>query len=334
MSKIAIDMMGTDLGIDPIIGALKIFMKKYQDVTFVLVGSESEIQTATTKAKLDATRYEIFATTEVILMTEGLMEVRRKPDSSMVRAAELLCDQKVDAFLSGGSTAAFLAACHFIVGEIPGISRPAFMPFIPTIKKGKSVLMLDVGANLENDAQDLVNFAIMASVYAQAIMNNPAPTVAILNIGEEASKGKDYHKEAYKLLAENNKVNFKGNIEPRDITSNFVDIIVTDGFTGNITLKALEGMAKNLMGVIKHELTKNLYRKLKALSLRKAFRGVRETFDYRNNASALVLGLKAIAIKTHGSSDEKSWISTLEMARTAIVNDFVQKMTVKLLKED
>ncbi|WP_425379767.1 phosphate acyltransferase PlsX [Spiroplasma endosymbiont of Stenodema calcarata] len=334
MRTIAIDMMGTDLGVSPIIGALKVFIKKYQDVKFILVGNEREIQTAAVKAKLDPARYEIVATTEVILMTEGLMEVRRKPDSSMVRAAELLRDQKVDAFISGGSTAAFLAACHFIVGEIPGISRPAFMPFIPTIKKGKVVLMLDVGANLENDAQDLVNFAIMASVYAQTIMNNPTPTVGLLNIGEESSKGKDYHKEAHKLLTANSKVNFTGNIEPRDITSNLVDIIVTDGFTGNITLKALEGMAKNLMGIIKHELTKNIFRKLKALTLRKAFRGVRETFDYRNNASALVLGLKAIAIKTHGSSDEKSWISTLTMAYMAIVNDFVQKMTVKLLKED
>ncbi|UNF62058.1 hypothetical protein MNU24_00915 [Spiroplasma poulsonii] len=136
-------------------------------------------------------------------------------------------------------------------------------------------------------------------------------------------------------MAGNNKVNFKGNIEPRDIIE--VILLISHRnrwFYQNIALKTLEGMAKNLMAVIKYELTKNLYRKLKALSLRKAFRGVRETFDYRNNASALVLGLKAIAIKTHGSSDEKSWISTLEMARTAIVNDFVQKITIKLLKED
>ncbi|WP_425378880.1 phosphate acyltransferase PlsX [Spiroplasma endosymbiont of Polydrusus pterygomalis] len=334
MSKIAIDMMGTDLGITPIIGALKVFMKKYQDVTFILIGNEKELKTAAEETKLDNTKYEIFATTEIIAMTEGMMEVRRKPDSSMVRGAELLRDQKVDALVSGGSTAAFLAACHFLVGEIPSVSRSAFMPFIPTVKKGKSILMLDVGANLENDAQDLVNFAIMASVYAQEIMHNPKPTVAMLNIGEETTKGKDYHKEAYKLLTNNNKFFFKGNIEPRDITSDIVDIIVTDGFTGNIALKTLEGMAKNLMGVIKHELTKNFYRKLKALSLRKVFRCVCETFDYRNNAAALVIGLKAIAVKTHGSSDEKSWINTLELTRNAVVNDFVQKMTAKLLKGD
>lgn len=334
MSKIAIDMMGTDLGIKPIIDALKVFMKKYDDVTFILIGVEKELKDATAAAKLDNTKYEIFATTEVIAITEGMMEVRRKPNSSMVRGTELLRDQKVDALVSGGSTAAFLASCHFIVGEISGVSRPAFMPFIPTVNKGKSVLMLDVGANLENDAQDLVNFAIMASVYAQEIMHNPKPSVAILNIGEEASKGKDYHKEAYKLLENNKNIFFKGNIEPRDITSDVVDIIVTDGFTGNIALKTLEGIAKNLMGVIKHELTKNFYRKLKSFSLRKSFRVVRKTFDYRNNAAALVLGLRAIAVKTHGISDEKSWISTLKLTRTAVVNDFVQKMTVKLLKGD
>ncbi|AGM25402.1 phosphate acyltransferase PlsX [Spiroplasma chrysopicola] len=332
MHKIAIDMMGTDLGIPPIVDALKVFVKKYSDVFFVLVGDKAVIKEGLHNKKINPSRYEIFHTSEVIAMTEGMMEVRRKPDSSMVRSAELLANDKVEAFVSGGSTAAYLSACHFIIGELEGINRPAFMPFIPTIKKGKSVMMLDVGANLENNARDLVNFALMATVYAKVIMNLNSPTVGLLNIGHEESKGKDYHKEAYKMLQVNNNINFYGNIEPRDITSNIVDIIVTDGFTGNVALKTLEGMAKNLMAVLKQELTKNIFRKLKALSLRKAFRGVRETFDYRNNASALMLGLKKVAVKTHGSSDAKSWISTLEMTRKAIINDFVKKIEAEIKK--
>ncbi|WP_368486845.1 phosphate acyltransferase PlsX [Spiroplasma sp. DGKH1] len=326
MNKIAIDMMGTDLGIRPILGAVKIFLKKYHDINFVFVGNEEEIKHELKIYKLDPARYEIFHASEVIAMTEGPLEIRRKKDSSMVRSAELLKEQKVNAFVSGGSTAAYLAACHFIIGEIEGISRPAFMPFIPTVTKGKYVMMLDVGANLENDAQDLVNFAIMADVYARVILNLSNPKIGLLNIGEEASKGKEYHKEAYQILKSNNKLNFYGNIESRHITSDLVDIIVTDGFTGNIALKAIEGMAKNLMTVLKKELTKNIIRKIKALMLRKAFKGVKETFDYRNNASALMLGLNQIAIKTHGSSDQKSWISTLEMTRTAINNDVANKI--------
>lgn len=332
MNKIAIDMMGTDLGIIPIINALKIFIKKYNDINFILIGNEKELKNAIKSIKLDNKRYKIFATTKVIKMTEGIMEIRRKSNSSMVRGAELLRDNKVDALISGGSTAAFLAACHLIVGKISGISRIAFMPFIPTIKKNKYVLMLDIGANLENNAQDFFNFAIMASIYAKEIMNNLKPSVAILNIGKEESKGKSFHKEAYKLLKNNKKIFFKGNIEPRDITSNIVDIIITDGFTGNIVLKTIEGMTKNLMYIIKKELTKNFFLKLKTFFLKKIFKEISEKFDYRNNAAALVLGINAIAVKTHGIGDEKSWISTLEITRNAIINNFVKKIKIKMLK--
>lgn len=331
MIRIAVDMMGSDLGISPIIEAFYYFTKKYSDIYFVLVGDKLQIHKYLKKYKINTKFYKIINTTEIILMSDGPIAIRQKKDSSMLKSAELLKNNLVDAFVSSGSTAVFLAICHFIIGKIKGIQCPGFMSFIPTIKKYKNIIMIDVGANLNNNAQDLLNFAIMATIYAKFILKFVNPSVGLLNIGEEAIKGKTMHQETYKLLNKNTQINFIGNIESRDITSNKADIIVCDGFTGNMVLKAIEGMAKNLIYIFQKEFTKNIFRKFKLLFLYSILKKIKKNFDYRNNASALMLGIKKIAVKTHGSSDKKSWISAFEMLRMAVINNFITKIE-KIIK--
>ncbi|AHI54055.1 glycerol-3-phosphate acyltransferase PlsX [Spiroplasma sabaudiense Ar-1343] len=335
MKTIAFDVMGSDLGVKPAIGAAIKILTEKKDLKIILVGNQDEIQNeldCNGKAKKVADRYEIFPTTETIKMTDGILEIRRKKNSSMVKALEIVRDDKANGMVTGGSTASFIAGSHFILKEFEGVSRPGFMPTIPTVIKDKIVLLLDVGANIENDPNDLLNFAIMATAYSKSTQGISNPLVGLLNIGEEKSKGKDLQIQTYKLLEESPKINFYGNIEPREIISGDVDIIVTDGFTGNIALKSIEGMGKKLLSEIKKSVTKGFFRKLAALSLKPAFKEVAAKFDYKNHAGAILLGVQKIAFKSHGSSDLRSFHATLRMTYDAISNEIDKKLEI-LLKE-
>ncbi|AXK51342.1 phosphate acyltransferase PlsX [Spiroplasma alleghenense] len=335
MKTIAFDVMGSDLGLSPAIGAALKILNEKKDLKITLVGNKTEIEEELKKQKLASKlvdRYEIFPTTEVIKMTDGILEIRRKKDSSMAKAIQIVEQGNANAIVTGGSTASFIAGCHFILKEFEGVKRPGFMPTIPTVIEDKVVLLLDVGANIENDPEDLLDFAIMATAYSQSTKGIAKPLVGLLNIGEEKSKGKELQIETYKLLSENPKINFYGNIEPREIISGDVDIIVTDGFTGNITLKAIEGMGKKLLTEIKKAVTKGPFRKIAALSLKPAFKEVASKFDYKNHAGAILLGINKIAFKSHGSSDLRSFHATLRMTYEAIENDVDNKLR-KSLKE-
>lgn len=323
---ISFDVMGSDNGLQPAIAAAFKLLKLKADLRIIFAGDEALILQEISKYKFNKDQFEIVHASEVIKMTEGPLEIRRKKDSSMVKAVELVSDGKTDAVVTGGSTAAYLAACHFILKEFDQIERPAFMPVMPTIDKNRKVVMLDCGANLENSANDLLNYAIMASIYVKAILKVENPVVKLLNIGEESSKGKEYHREAYKLLANNSKINFKGNIEARYIVSGDCDIIVTDGYTGNIALKSAEGMGMNLFKVIRKALTKNLKRKIASLFLKKGLKEIKDTFDYKNHAGAIVLGVSKTAFKSHGSSDEQSFFATLQMTYEALENNVIENI--------
>ncbi|ASP27962.1 glycerol-3-phosphate acyltransferase PlsX [Spiroplasma corruscae] len=330
---IAFDVMGSDNGLIPAIEATVQILKEINDLKVILVGDQEEIKKILQNLKYNSDRIEIVNTTQVINMNDGILEFRRKKDSSMVRAIELVNEDKADAIVTGGATAPFIAASHFILKEMKGVSRPAFMPVIPTIIKDKVTLLLDVGANIECDINDLTTFAILASAYSKVINKINEPLVGLLNVGEEKTKGQELHKETYVELEKNKKINFYGNIEARYITSGYVDIIVTDGYSGNIALKSAEGMGKNLLNEIKSALTKNIFRKLAALRLRKAFKEVSAKFDYKNHSGALLIGLNKIAFKSHGSSDKRSFYGTLKMTYNAIKNDVVNKLKEVLKNE-
>ncbi|AKU79436.1 phosphate acyltransferase PlsX [Spiroplasma turonicum] len=330
---IAFDVMGSDKGIPPALEAACQVLNEFNDLKIIFVGNQEEIKKYLKKLKYDNDRVEFFNTTEIINMTDSILDFRRKKDSSMTKAIELVNEDKANAVVTGGATAPYIAACHFIIKEIQGVDRPAFMPVIPTIVSNKVTLLLDVGANLECTPKDLKTFAIMAGEYSKLINKIEKPLIGLLNVGEEKSKGLELHRETYKLLEDSERINFFGNIEPRYVTSGFVDVVVTDGYTGNIALKAAEGMAKNLLNEIKSSVTKNLFRKLAALRLRKAFKEVAAKFDYKNHAGALLIGLNKIAFKSHGSSDKRSFYATLKMTYNAIVNNVVIRLKEALLNE-
>ncbi|WP_027063069.1 phosphate acyltransferase PlsX [Mesoplasma seiffertii] len=327
MYKIAFDVMGSDKGAAVAIQAAVEFLKTKENLKLIFIGNEQEIKEAlAANGGLDESRYEILPTTEVIDMDGSIMDVRRKKDASLVRALELVKAEKVDAMLTGGNSAAFIAGAHFILGEFEGVNRPGFMPTMPTLTPGVTTLMLDVGANVENTAEDLLAYAKMASIYSREVQGIKNPRVGLMNIGEEASKGRDLQKEAYQLLKADKTLNFVGNIESREMTTGVVEVLVADGYSGNIALKAMEGMGKNILRGIKESLTKNLYRKLHALALKKAFKEFGNRFDYKNYAGAILIGVNGIIFKSHGSSDVQSFKATLRMTLEAVENDVLTKM--------
>ncbi|QBQ08007.1 glycerol-3-phosphate acyltransferase PlsX [Spiroplasma gladiatoris] len=328
--KIAFDVMGSDNGLIPAVDAAIKLLGEQKDLKIIFVGKEDLIKNALKNKKYNIEQVDFLDCKEIIEMTDGIIDIRRKKDSSMVKALELVRDGKADAITTGGATAPFIAGCIFIIKRLESIERPAFMPVIPTLIKDKVTLLLDVGANLESDPEDLEKFALMANAYSKSILKVKEPKIALLNIGEEPSKGTEVHKKTYELLKNNSQINFYGNIESRYVTSGFVDVVVTDGYTGNMTLKAAEGMAKNLLFEIKQAITKTLFRKLAALRLKKAFNEVKAKFDYKNHAGAIVLGVDKIAFKSHGSSDVISFYATLKMTYNAIKNDVISNLKTSL----
>ncbi|ATQ35386.1 glycerol-3-phosphate acyltransferase PlsX [Mesoplasma entomophilum] len=331
MYKIAFDVMGSDNGSLVAIEAASKFIKTKKELYLIFVGDKEQIETSLKKFPIDESRYEILATTEFIDMNGSIMDIRRKKDSSMVKALEALKDNKVDAMITGGNSAAFIAGSHFILGELNGISRPGFMPTLPTAVNNKLTLLLDVGANLEADVEDIIGYAKMANIYSKSVLKIENPSIAQLNIGEEKSKGTLLQKEIYKELEADENINFFGNLESRDILAGKVDIIVTDGYTGNMCLKAFEGASKILMTEIKSQLYKTIFTKLKALTLKKSFNNVSKKFDYKNHSGAILLGVNGIAFKAHGSSDVKSFEATLRMTCDAIENDVLNKIKKELI---
>ncbi|UZK63869.1 phosphate acyltransferase PlsX [Mycoplasma mycoides subsp. capri] len=333
MYKIAFDVMGSDLGSLTAIKAASEFIKEHDDLYLVLVGDETEIKQALQQTPIDKTKYEIFPTTQVIDMNGSILDIRRKKDASIIRTLELVRDQKVDGMLTGGNSGAFIGAAHFILGELNNIVRAGFMPTMPNAKN-KLTLLLDVGANSENTPEDLVNYAKMANIYYKEVLKNPNASIGLLNIGTEKSKGLELQKQTFKQLEELKNINFIGNVESRDVLTGNVDIIVTDGYSGNICLKACEGAAKVLLTEIKKEITSSFIKKLASLVLKKSFKNVAAKFDYKNHAGAILLGVKGICFKSHGSSDVRSFKATLRMTLDAIKNDIVKKIEKGLIENE
>ncbi|QHX35781.1 glycerol-3-phosphate acyltransferase PlsX [Spiroplasma sp. TIUS-1] len=332
MIKIAFDVMGSDKGPKYAIRAAVNFLKKNNDTELHLVGQQEIIESELKLNKYKGTNIVIHNATEVIEMTDGILSIRRKTDASMVVALKLVKEKICDGMLTSGASAPYIAGCHFILGEFEGISKPGFMPVIPTEVKGKATALLDVGANLENSPEDLINFALMANIYMIEIMGNENPKIGLLNIGEEKSKGLPLQVETYKLLEARNDVNFIGNVEGYEIFTNKADIIVSDGYSGNIMLKTMEGAAKSVSRIISGHVKKNIFRKILAIPLIPAFKGAKKHLDVREYGGAILLGVDGIAFKAHGSSDEVGFAATITMVHQAISREVLSKMKAKLGK--
>jgi glycerol-3-phosphate acyltransferase PlsX len=313
--------MGGDNAPHAVIEGCAMALAESPALELILTGPHDVIRTELAKYDCDAARINIVDAAEVIDMAEPPVEaIRKKKDSSLVKGLRLLQAGEAGAFVTAGSTGATIAGATLIVKRLPGVKRPALAPLLPT-RKGK-VLLIDCGANAEVRPSFLAQFALMGSIYMQQMEGIKSPRVGLVNNGAEAEKGTELTKAAYKLLGEM-PVNFVGNAEGRDLVSGDFDVVVTDGFTGNIILKFMEGVAGVLMGMLKDELSGSLRTKLGAALAMPAFKSFKKKMDYTEYGGALMLGVNGGVIKAHGSSNAKAICSTLRQAAEFIKADVV-----------
>jgi glycerol-3-phosphate acyltransferase PlsX len=327
--KLAIDAMGGDHAPKEIvIGAMKA-IEAFSDIHITLVGDETKIKEYLTNSE----RINILHTTEVILGTdEPVRAVRRKKTASMVLASQQVADGNADACISAGNTGALMAAGLFVVGRIEGIERPALTPTLPTIG-GEGFLLLDVGANVDAKPEHLLQYAIMGSIYCEKVRGIANPQVGLLNIGSEEKKGNDLTKAAFELLKKAN-INFIGNVEARDLLDGVADVVVTDGFTGNMVLKTVEGTALSMFKMLKTTLMSSVKSKLAAAVLKPEFKILKNTLDYSEYGGAGLFGLKAPVIKAHGSSNGQAIFSAIRQTREMVEKDVVGLIKKSIEKEN
>lgn len=327
MVRISVDAMGGDNAPAEIIKGAAAAVQDMDDLQVTLVGREDVIKSHLNEPV--SSRITIVHAEEVIETCEDpLIAIRRKKNSSMLMALDLLKQKQADACVSAGSTGAFMSGALFGVGRIKGIQRPALAPIMPTLTG--AAMLIDCGANADCKPEFLLQFAQMGSIYMNRVAGIDRPRVGLLNIGEEEEKGSALYKEAHQLL-KNAQLNFAGNIEGREALDGGVDVIVSDGFAGNIFLKTSEGIAMLLFTLLKKELTASLPRKLSAMALKKGFKAVKGKLDYTEHGGALLLGIDGVAVKAHGSSDAKAFENALRQAKRAVEKDVVGSIRQSLI---
>lgn len=310
---IALDAMGGDIGPDAVVPAAVKVLRRHSDIRIILVGQEQvlEQKVAEFDGELSA-RLLIHHASEIVAMDElPSVALRKKKDSSMRVCIDLVKDKQADACVSAGNTGALMATSRFVLKMLPGIDRPAIITHLPSLNG--HTFMLDLGANVDSTAEHLRDFAVMGAELAKAVENIENPKVALLNVGEEEIKGNEQVKKAAALLAQSD-LNYVGYAEGDDIFTSDLDVIVCDGFVGNIALKSSEGVAKMISQTIKKEFKSNLYSMLVALLAAPILRSFRKTFDPGRYNGASLLGLRGIVIKSHGGADAEAFAYAIEIA--------------------
>ena len=320
--KIAIDAMGGDNAPKAIVEGAMEAIKDMSDLKITLIGNEKKIKQYLT----DSERIDIIHTEEEIGPDEEpIRAVRRKKNASLVLMAKEVKDKRADACISAGNTGALVVAGLFVVGRTKGIDRPALSPTLPT-SNGRGFLLLDAGANVDANAHNLVQYAIMGSIYSEKVRQISNPTVALLNVGTEEAKGNNVTKKAFNQL-KNAPIHFIGNVEARDLLNGVADVVVTDGFSGNITLKSIEGTALHVMKLMKQTLTSSIKTKLAAGLIKSDLMKLKEQLDYPEYGGAALFGLKAPVIKSHGSSNHRAIYHTIKQACHMIDNRVIETIS-------
>lgn len=297
--RIAVDAMGGDNAPDAIVKGALAAAGSGRDIEIFLVGQGQKIKEISEMPG----NVSIVEASEVIENEDKpLMAIRRKRDSSMVVALQLLKDGKVDAVVSAGNTGALMAGASLLVGRIPGISKPALAPVLPT-EDGKGVITVDIGATMDPKPENLYQYAIMGNLYAKTVFGLEKPRIGLLNVGIEAEKGNDLAKQTYSLL-EKAEMNFVGNVEARDVMGGLCDVLICDGFVGNVLLKSMEGVAQSLFSEIKKAIKSGgVKAKLGALLLKDTLKGLKGKMDYSEHGGSPLLGINGVCVKCHGSAD-------------------------------
>ncbi|MBB5172114.1 phosphate acyltransferase PlsX [Texcoconibacillus texcoconensis] len=325
--RIAVDVMGGDHAPDEIIQGCQDAIESFDDIQLTLVGDKARIPSQLTKDE----RISVIHTEEKIESEdEPVRAVRRKKQSSMVLAVQEVKEKRADAAISAGNTGALMTAGLLHIGRLKGIERPALAPMLPSLES-QGFLLLDVGANMDAKPSHLVQYAVMGSKYMQYVRGVQSPSVGLLNVGTEAGKGSELTKEVYDQL-QSAPVSFVGNVEARDLLSGAADVVVCDGFSGNLVLKSIEGTALSLFSLLKQELTSSMKNKLAAGVLKPSFKAVKEQMDYSEYGGAGLFGLKAPVIKAHGSSDARAVVSAIRQARTMVLERVVETIAEEVSK--
>jgi len=300
MVKIAIDAMGGDFGPEPIVkGCIAAFKKK--QFTPILVGKKSEILPLLPKRYRD--KISIVDTDDVISMSDAATDAVKRKESTIYKAVELVRNGEADGVVSAGHSGATMTLATLRLGRLKGVFRPALVTLMPT-KTGRRSILLDAGANVDSKAEHIAQFAVMGGCYAEDLLGIETPSIGILANGEENSKGNEVTKEAFKLLK--GYKGFKGNVEGSDIFNGSCDVITCDGFVGNLVLKASEGVASTISGLIKDYIRKSPIAITGALLMRKVFKLLKKQIDYAEIGGAPLIGIKGCAIVSHGKSNPKA----------------------------
>jgi|TARA_R110000851_G_scaffold165169_2_gene309871 glycerol-3-phosphate acyltransferase PlsX len=319
--------MGGDVGVPVTVTAAYQFAQRFPDTTFLLVGDAVVIQSQLARLGCDrADWYQILPASEVVAMDDSVeVALRRKKDSSMRVAAQAVKDGIADACISAGNTGAWMAISRYVLKTLDGIDRPAIAASIPN-QHGGATTVLDLGANVDCSAQHLLQFAIMGTALVSALYGHRSPKVGLLNIGEEVIKGNEVVKQAAELLRGSG-LNFYGNVEGDDICKGTVDVIVCDGFAGNVVLKSMEGLARMVATMIRAEFKSGLLSMLAGLVATPVLSRFRKKVDNRRYNGAALLGLRGIVIKSHGSADVYAFGCALQRAREAVNNGLLEGTT-------
>lgn len=318
--------MGGDHGLSVTVPAALYFLKQVDDARLLLVGQKDAIDQALAKSRtVDSTRIEVRHASEVVAMDDPpATALRSKRDSSMRVAIELVKSGDADACVSAGNTGALMAISRFVLKMQPGIDRPAIATQLPN-QTGGTTTMLDLGANVDCEPRHLLQFAVMGAALVTALEGKERPTVGLLNIGEEVIKGNDTVKQAGELLREST-LDFRGNVEGNDIYEGTTDVVVCDGFVGNIALKTSEGLARMLGGFIREEYKRHVFTRLMALLSLPVLMRFRKRLDHRRYNGASLVGLRGVVIKSHGSADAYAFEFALRRAYDAVRNGLVQRI--------
>jgi glycerol-3-phosphate acyltransferase PlsX len=326
--RVALDVMGGDQGCAVVVDGARLALKAFPQLTEVhLVGQQEEIQRAMTRTRLSDGRVRIVHASEVLTMEDNpLTAIRKKKDSSLVRAVDLVKQGHADAVISPGNTGALVAASTFALRRLEGVERPAIAPVMPSARN--EFILIDAGANPDCKPMHLVQFAIMGSIYSREILGHKKPRVGILSNGTEAMKGTDCTREANKLCQELD-LNYIGYVEGHDLFADHVEVVVTDGFLGNVVLKTCESLGKSMLRMLRRELAANPMRKLGATLAARAFQNLKRKIDPDVYGGAPILGLHGHVIKAHGSAREQAIMNAIRVSTQA-----VQHHLTELIQEE
>ena len=330
MIRIAVDGNGGDYGLDTTVLGSMMAIKKFPNIEITIYGDEGKIKELLT----DSTRITVVDTKETISMGEKdpVHAIRRQKDASLCLAMKACKNGEADACVTSGPTQCVVVGAHLIVRRLPQMERVALCPFVPNMD-GHPRLLLDVGANVELRKEHLGSLAIFASVVSKEVLGVKEPKVGLLNIGAEPGKGREIDKEAYYYLQDLEGINFYGNVEPTEMVDCPADVVVTDGFTGNICMKSIEGTAKNMGKMLSQEIKSSLAGKIGYLFMRKNMKRFKERMSTKKVGGAMLFGLSKVVVKAHGNSDPESYFNAIRLAKEMVENDVINKVVEKLPKE-